>query len=47
MAFLYYKKSVSLRYVFAVRTYNLSSAAASKEVAAKNVGGERVQIKSL
>ena len=45
MAFLYNKKRVSLRYVFAVRTYILRRrAAASKEVAAADVG-ERVQIK--
>ena len=38
---------LSLHYVFAVRTYYLSRAAASKEVAAADVGGTRVQIKPL
>jgi hypothetical protein len=43
--FLYDKKRVSLRYVFAVCTYKPSrAAAASQEVAAADVGG-RVQIK--
>ena len=43
-SFLYNKKIVPLRYVFAKSTYNPLRAAASKEVAAADVG-ERVRIK--